>query len=215
MRSTLLALVFLPVALTAQEVDSGRAALLGAAERYASISSLCADFLQQLEVPLLDQTVRSSGRLCQSQPNLFSMRFLDPPDGDVIVGDGEFLWVYYPSLDPTQALKFRMEDAGGEFDFQREFLEDPLSKYDPVYHGSESVDGNVLDEVELIPKASATFVRARLWIDRASRLVHRLEIHQENGSVRRIWLSQIDPDPVLERGTFLFEPPPGVLVILR
>ena len=78
-----------------------------------------------------------------------------------------------------------------------------------------AVDGNVLDEVELIPKASATFVRARLWIDRASRLVHRLEIHQENGSVRRIWLSQIDPDPVLERGTFLFEPPPGVLVILR
>ena len=92
-----------------------------AGARYEEVNSFCAEFQQVLSVPLLDETTRSQGSLCQERPNLFAMRFSDP-EGDLLVADGECFWVYYPSSDPRQVIQFEMDSRPGGVDFHREFL---------------------------------------------------------------------------------------------
>ncbi|HZD04352.1 MAG TPA: outer membrane lipoprotein carrier protein LolA, partial [Longimicrobiales bacterium] len=110
----------------AQEGDPW-AVLEKAAERYAAVGTFCADFHQTLDVPLLGQTREGTGRLCQKPPDLFSMRFTDPP-GDLVVVDGKNAWVYTPSRDPDQVLKAPASAAGERLDFHREFLDSPRTR---------------------------------------------------------------------------------------
>ena len=95
-----------------------------AAARYREVEAICADFDQVIEVRLLRDTVESAGRICQRRPNLFSMRFTDP-EGDMVVSDGEYVWVYYPSRNEKQVIRRpAMGSPGGE-DFFHEFLDAP------------------------------------------------------------------------------------------
>ena len=214
----LAALLALPPTLEAQSAPSaeGRAlVLLEAAEiRYSTFSSFCADFRQVMEVPLLEQETASRGRICQKQPDLFLMRFTEP-EGDVVVADGEWLWIYYPSTDPGQVIRSPLSGSGGRFDFHREFLEDPGEKYAATWVGRERVDGREADVIRLVPRGSSAYRSARIWLEARTLLLLRLEIRQENGSVRRVWLSGQEVNPSLADSLFRFEPPAGAQVITR
>ena len=85
--------------------------LESAALHYRGIDALCSDFTQHLLVPLLGEDRTGIGRLCQAQPNRFAMRFSDPK-GDLVLVDGSFVWLYYPSLDPKQVFKIPMVENG-------------------------------------------------------------------------------------------------------
>lgn len=206
----------LALAPPASAQSDGRALeVLEAAEaRYSSFTSLCADFRQVLDVPLLEQQTSSRGRICQKQPDLLLMRFTDP-EGDVVVADGEWLWIYYPSMDPGQVIRSPLSSSGGHFDFHREFLENPGEKYAASWEGRETVDGREADVVRLVPRRSSTYRNARVWIDRSSRMLLRIVIEQENGSVRRVWLSGQEVNPSLADSLFRFEPPSSAQVITR
>lgn len=182
--------------------------------RYREIPLFCAAFHQSLEVPLMGETHVSKGEICQAQPDLFSMRWSDPA-GDAVVADGESFWVYYPSADPRQVLRFSMEVRPGGLDFQREFLEDPGGKYRLSYVGQESVSGRPAHVISARPREPAAFNEARLWLDRDRMLILQARIGMENGSVRTITLSDIDLDPPPDPGRFRFTPPPGAQVIRR
>ncbi|MFC1660686.1 outer membrane lipoprotein carrier protein LolA [Gemmatimonadota bacterium] len=185
-----------------------------AGEQYGRIRTFCADFQQELVVPLLGETTHSRGVLCQERPNRLSMRFSDPA-GDVVVADGEFFWVYYPSADPGQVLRFTMETRPGGFDFQKEFLEGPGEKYDLEYLGLEEVEGRETYLISAIPRSPVSFSASRLWLDPESSLIVKAEILQENGSKRTVILSNLvmNPDPDPDR--FRFTPPPEAQVIPR
>ncbi len=185
-----------------------------AAERFSAVDALCASFRQELEVPLLNQLTRSRGTLCQKQPNLFSMRFQDP-EGDVVVVDGQYLWVYYPSMDPRQVIRTDLGGARGGFDFQSEFLDRPGEKYAPVYERSEEVEGHSCHVLTLSPLSPSAYQSATVWIDAVNGLIRRTEIREENGSVRRVTLSDLDLSPEPDPGLFRFTPPPGAQVIRR
>lgn len=188
--------------------------LEAASARYAAASSLCADFVQRLENPLLKQTTESSGVLCQRQPDLFSMRF-EEPEGDLVVADGTHLWIYYPSMNPGQAIRSSLDGAGRSFDFHREFLESPREKYTASYEGRETVGGAPVHRVRVVPRGDVSYQGADLWIGVEDRLVHRIEIREQNGAVRTVTLSDVRLDPSIAEGTFSFTPPPGVRVIAR
>jgi len=183
-----------------------------AAARYRAIRSLCADFGQVMEVRLLRRTIESEGRLCQERPNRFSMRFTDP-DGDLVVSDGEFFWVYYPSLNEDQVVRYPLEQRPGGYDFFREFLQDPASKYTAEDGGVEEVAGKRCQVVELAPLATAAYRRARVWLDPETDLICRLEIHQENGTIRTITLRNLRINPVLDAREFAFVVPQGARVV--
>ena len=145
------------------------------------MESFCADFQQVLVVPLLDETTRSHGSLCQERPNLFAMRFSDP-EGDLLVADGEWFWVYYPSSDPRQVLQFEMESRPGGVDFQREFLSAPAEKYELEYLGQEDLSGTATHMISLEPFGPAGFQAARIWLDSQRSLILQARVEMEDGS---------------------------------
>lgn len=185
-----------------------------AGARYRAIDAFCASFHQTLEVPLLGETHDSEGELCQARPDSFAMRWSEP-EGDVVVADGEYFWVYYPSADPGQVLQFSMEVRPGGLDFQREFLEAPGEKYLLSYVGQESLGGRISDVISATPLDPSAFEEARLWVDPERSLILRARIEMENGSVRTLTLSQIDLDPSPDPERFRFTPPPGAQIIRR
>jgi outer membrane lipoprotein-sorting protein len=185
-----------------------------AGARYSQLQGFCATFEQTLSVPLLGDTTYSKGSLCQERPNLFAMRFSDP-DGDVLLADGDFFWVYYPSSDPRQVIQFEMEDRPGGVDFQREFLEAPAGKYEMEYLGEESVSGRSTHLISVKPFERSGFRAARIWLDAERSLILQARIEMENESVRTVILSEIQLDPAPDPDRFRFVPPQGAQVIRR
>ena len=187
-------------------------AIEAAAERYRQAEATCADFEQVVDVRLLGRRVDSAGRVCQQRPNLFSMRFTEP-DGDAVVSDGEYFWVYYPSLDAEQVVRYHVGRSPGGYDFYREFLDDPGAKYAMRDGGTEQVDGRDCRIVELDPTGAAAYRHARLWLDLRDHIVRRLEVHHENGSVRTLALRNLELAPALEPDFFSFRVPEGARVM--
>jgi chaperone LolA len=202
--------VLSPPTLVAQE--RGMEILQGASRRYAPVRTLCADFVQHLRVPLLEQERTARGRLCQARPNLFAMRFTDPT-GDLVVVDGEFMWYYTPSTDDRQAFKSPVAQGTRGQDFHREFLEDPELKYDVTYEVAEDVDGSRTHRLRLRPKQPSSYRAAVLWIEERTSLLRAIRIVEENGNERTLNLRNIEFDVAPPAGWFSFTPPPGVLVM--
>ena len=203
-----------PSAARSQAPADAMAVLDAAAERYRSSSSLCADFRQELSVPLLDERRSGEGRMCQKQPNLFMMRFSEPA-GDLVVADGEWLWIYFPSNDAKQVLRAPLGSAPGAFDFHREFLESPREKYTVRLDGESTVDGRRVHRLSLTPRGEAAYREALLWIDATSHVIRRVEIREENGNVRAVSLSNLELGADPGAAAFRFTPPPGTQVITR
>lgn len=185
-----------------------------AAARYEATSALCADFVQTLSVPLLREERTGRGRLCQAQPDLFAMRFTEP-EGDRIVADGEWLWVYQPSIDDKVVLRRAMVSGAGGYDIHREFLHDPASKYDATYQGEDQVGGHPTHRIRLVPRRPASYRAAVIWIDRGSLALRRIRIEDENQSVRTVTLEGIEVGRPVPGGWFVFDRPSGVQVITR
>ena len=184
-----------------------------AALHYRGIDALCADFTQHLLVPLLGEDRTGIGRLCQAQPNQFAMRFSDP-EGDLVLVDGSFVWLYYPSLDPKQVFKIPMVENGGHYDFHREFLDQPALKYQVTYEHEDKVAGQATHRLRLIPLVPGQYEAAVVWIDRAQPLLRQIRIEEENGSVRTITMDRIDFSPnAMPEDWFTFTPPEGAHVI--
>lgn len=199
----------LPAPTTAQ---SPRSAFEDVVRRYQEARAICADFEQRIEVRLIGRTVDSKGRVCQERPNLFSMRFTDPA-GDVVVSDGESLWVYYRSLDENQVVRHPLAERPGGVDFFREFLAEPGVRYDVEEAGEERVRGVRCLVVELAPRATAAYRRAKLWIDPQARVLRRIEVHRANSAVRTLDLSNVELGVPADPETFIFEAPAGVRVV--
>ena len=204
----LLAVTQVPVA--AQ--DRGMEILQQASRRYAPVTSLCADFVQHLRVPLLGQEETARGRLCQEQPNLFAMRFTEPA-GDLIVVDGESMWYYMPSNDAKQVFRFPVTRGTRGLDFHREFLQDPERKYDVTYESADEIAGTATHRLRLRPKEPTSYRAAVLWIEQGTSVLRVIRLEEENGNERTINLRDITFDASPPAGFFDFTPPPGALVI--
>ena len=192
--------------------DRGVAILNGAADRYASVQTLCADFVQRLEVPLLAAEKTGEGRVCQARPNLFAMRFTDP-EGDAVVADGESVWVYFPSDDPKQVLRAPADRTAGGEDFHREFLVEPELRYDVSHEATEDIAGHATERLRLVPKGPASYRAAVVWIDRGTPVLRQVRIEEANGSIRTITLTDVEFEASPGEEWFRFTPPDGALVI--
>jgi len=217
--STLASIAATAVLLTAAPADAaaqnrGLDILHGASERYESVETICADFVQHLSVPLLGTERTGRGRLCQGDPNLFAMRF-DEPAGDLIAVDGEYAWVYFPSSDARTVLRTSADRAAGGRDFHREFLVDPELRYDVSYSGSEEVAGRSTHRLRMNPVLPSSYRTALVWIDDGTPVLRQVRLEEENGNIRTITLSGVTLGADPGEGWFTFTPPAGVLVMER
>jgi chaperone LolA len=176
------------------------------------IRSLEADFTQTLNVPLLGSNQRSAGKLYQRKPDRFLMRFSDP-DGDVIVADGRYFWLYYPSSDRTQVIRTSIAEGGQSVDLQQQFLSNPNQRFVATLAGDESVAGRSSYVLTLVPRGASAYKILKIWVDKEDYLVRRFEMTEENESVRRVELRNVRTNHALANSLFTFTPPAGAQVI--
>jgi outer membrane lipoprotein-sorting protein len=108
-----------------------------------------------------------------------------------------------------------MDDRPGGADFHREFLDEPAAKYELTYHGESPFGGRSTHLIHAKPREAARFKEARIWLDTARSLILRIQVEEENGSVRTVVLSEIDLNPPEDPARFRFTPPPGAQIIRR
>jgi outer membrane lipoprotein carrier protein len=204
-----------PAATSGETAQDAAAILRRASEAYARVETLRADFVQQIENPLLRSRTASSGTIFQRRPDRFLMRFSDP-EGDVIVSDGVYFWVYYPSVDARQVIRAPAgEGRAGAVDLQAQFLGDPQRRFAATLHGREEVGGRRAHVLTLVPREAAPYRQLKVWVDANDHLVRRFEITEETGAVRRFELSNLQVNGRLGDDLFRFTPPAGAQVIDR
>jgi len=205
----------MPPLTPADQPDSAAQILERAAARYQELNSMQADFSMSYENPLLRSHTSGRGVLYQKKPDRLLLRFSEPA-GDVILSDGTYYWIYYPSVDRDQVLRSVADvGASGGVDLQAQFLGDPVRRFQYNLDGEERVGDRPAWAFTLIPRQSLGYRQLRVWIDRRDYLAHRFEITEDNGSVRRFELSSMRLDPKLGDELFRFDVPAGAHVITR
>ena len=181
---------------------------------FAKVSSLRADFVQEVSDPMIGGSEPSRGELLQQKPGRFAMRW-SQPRGDLIVADGEYLWVYLPSSTPNQVVRTRLSGRSGESaDVVAEFLERPRERFSVVYSRADRAGGRDADVLALTPTdRNAPYSRVLVWVDRADALVRKIEIGEASGAVRRITLDRLRPNARIPASAFAFRPPAGIRVV--
>jgi outer membrane lipoprotein carrier protein len=184
------------------------------AQIYTNMSGMQAAFTMFVRNPLLGTSVTSHGTLYQRRPDRIRLDFSDP-EGDVIVGDGEFFWVYYPSVDPVQVTKTPAAGTAGVVDLQAQFVGDPITSFDHTVDGRDAVAGRDALAITLVPRTSRGYAKLKIWIDAQDNLVRRFEITDPNGVTRLLDLRDLEISPTLADSLFRFTPPPGTHVVER
>lgn len=177
---------------------------------YEGVTSLQAGFEQTIEIPVLERTRTGDGTWYQKGRGRFKMKFADP-EGDVIVSDGEHLWLYYPSTHPGQVIRSTIDGnvtGAGLVDLQgRIFAE--ADRYDAVLEGQEDIEGVSTHRVLLTPRVESPYRSVRVWIALEDHLVRKFEIVERNETVRTVLLRELQPNASIPDDVFEFEPPPG------
>jgi len=198
---------------SAAQEDEGAAALRRAAAAYDQVRSMQAAFVMQFNNPLLRQQTTSRGTLYQQHPDRIALRFSDP-DGDVILSDGEYFYMYQPSIDANQATRTPASPgAGGGVDLQAQFVGNPTERFRYTLEGTETVAGRPARVLTLVPRQRAEYRSLKVWLDTRDSLARRFEITELNGSVRRFDLSDLRVNPSIPAGVFRFTAPEGVRIV--
>jgi len=200
--------------LAAQEPDGGTI-LDRAVAALSRATTLRADFTQRIRDQMLGTDETSSGEFLQQRPGRFAMRWHHPA-GDVIVADGQALWVYLPSTAPKQVVRTNLSGKPGESaDFVAEFLDHPRQRFTVQWERSDTADARPADVISLVPRQTANlpYQRALIWVDQADSLVRRVEINEGSGAVRRITLNHLRINAPIPASAFRFTPPPGTRVV--
>ncbi|CAN5789885.1 hypothetical protein BH23GEM9_BH23GEM9_27290 [soil metagenome] len=198
---------------SATQAADGAAILRRASAAYENVRSVRSDFVMNMQNPLLRLNVTSRGTLYQRQPDRIALRFVDP-DGDVIIGDGQYFWIYYPSNDPQQVIRSPSGAAGESgVNLQAQFVGNPVDRFDYTVEGTESVSGRRAHVLTLVPRQRSEYRSLKVWLDEQDSLARRFEITEHNGSVRRFDLQNMQVNASIPDAVFRFTPPEGARVI--
>ena len=172
-------------------------------------------FEQAITNPLTGSTVRASGAFEQQrQPARFSFRFVQPK-GDLIVGDGKWLWVYLPSSTPNQVIKVPMTEGGaGSLDLASRFFDSPKTRFTITDAGTATIGGRATHALLLKPKATTEpFTQAKVWIDNADGTLRQFETAEPSGITRLVTVTSVTPNAAVDAKSFTFKAPKGARIV--
>jgi outer membrane lipoprotein carrier protein len=188
--------------------DSLKSALARLQERYESTRTLTADFRQTVESPTLSSPIESHGTVAFEKPNRMRWNY-EPPDRQVIVGDGDTLWVYQP--DDKQVIKAPIGEA-----FQSAT---PVNFLAGLGHVDRDFDATLEREdaerwtLRLVPKKDQNVGTLGLIVRKSDAAVEEARITDPLGTTTRLRLSGEKRNVPLDATLFRFTPPPGVDVV--
>lgn len=214
MREIIVACAIVCAQLAGLNGQNTMAALNRAEAMYRGVETLQADFTQTLVNPMLGDPVVSTGTVFLAPPSKFAMRFTDP-NGDRIVSDGTWLWIYLPSSVPDQVIRQSIPNRGAATpNLLAQFVVRPLEHYRASYFGSDAVAGRLVDVVGLLPRrADDPFTEAQVSIDRDTGLVLRLTVVEPAGQHRTILFERPQVNIRISEAELEFSVPPGTRVI--
>lgn len=186
-----------------------------AAATYAKTRTSKGTFEQAITNPLTGSTVQARGEFEQQrQPARFAFRF-SQPKGDMIVGDGKWLWVYLPSSTPGQVIKMPMTEGGaGSLDLASRFFDSPKTRYKITDAGTATVGGKATRAVVLEPKSNGEpFTSAKVWIDVADGTLRQFETVELSGIKRLVTITSVSANAVVDAKAFTFKAPKGARIV--
>jgi outer membrane lipoprotein carrier protein len=172
-------------------------------------------FEQAITNPLTGSTVKAIGEFQQQrEPARFSFRFVQPK-GDMIIGDGKWLWVYLPSSTPGQVIKVPMTDGGaGSLDLASRFFDSPKTRFTIADAGTATVAGRAAHALVLKPKSSTEpFTQAKVWIDNADGTLRQFETVEPSGITRLVTVTAVTPNAPVDERLFSFKAPKGARIV--
>ena len=206
----LVLLVALLAAVPARAADSGAldAALKKLQERYESTRTLTADFRQTIESPTLTSPLETHGTVAFEKPNRMRWDYA-APDAQLIVGDGETLWIYQP--DEKQVIRAPLDKA-----FRATtpvtFLAG-LGRLDRDFETTLVKDEPERWTLKLVPKQDAGIGTLGLLVRKGDASIEEARITDPLGTTTRIVLSNERRNVTLDGALFHFSPPSGVDVV--
>jgi outer membrane lipoprotein carrier protein len=206
---TILAAVFLVLlSVPAHAADPLRDALDRLQSRYESTRTLTADFRQTVESPTLASPLESHGKVAFEKPNRMRWDYA-APDEQLIVGDGETLWIYQPA--DKQVIKAPLGEAfhattpitflAGLGRVERDF-EPSLEREEP---------GRWV--LKLVPRKDAGIGTLVLAIRKPDASIDEARITDPLGTTTRIAFSNERRNSQIDPALFRFTPPSGVDVV--
>ena len=172
-------------------------------------------FEQTITNPLTGSKATAKGQFEQQrQPARFSFRFVQPK-GDMIIGDGKWLWVYLPSSTPNQVIKVPMTEGGaGSLDLASRFFDSPKTRFTIADAGTATIAGRATHALTLVPKASGEpFTRAKVWVDAADGTLRQFETVESSGITRLVTVTAVTPNAAVSAKSFTFTPPKGARIV--
>lgn len=197
-------LAFLFVAGSASAAPSAARAQLDAFAK--GINSISADFSQQTFDPNGGAGRTSTGTLALQAPRQFRWDVVSPYK-QLIVADGEKVWVYDPDLEQATVRAQGTEEAHSPLTILTD-----LSQLDRDFKASEQGEHDDLTWLRLESKdKQPQFNYCDLGFDANS--LARMRFEDTLGNSTEIRFSHWQRNPKLAAGTFTFTPPRGVDVI--
>lgn len=211
MRYTALLFAALAGPLHAQDAIT---ALQRAERAYQALETLEAEFTQVIVNPMLGGPELSQGILFLEPPSRFAMRFSDPV-GDRIVADGVWLWAFTPSSVPDQVIRQAIPKRGAATpNLLAQFMDRPLEHYRPFYVEADTVAGELVDVVRLIPRFDdAPFREATISVSRTSGLLRRIALREVSGQQRTLVFVRLRDNVAIPDAELRFTVPSGVRVV--
>ena len=178
--------------------DALKGVLARLQSRYESTRTLTADFRQSVESPTL----------AFEKPNRMRWDYA-APDPQLIVGDGETLWIYQPG--DKQVIKAPLAQA-----FQAQtpisFLAG-LGRVERDFEASLERDEPARWVLRLVPRKDAGIGTLTLMVRKADATVEEARVTDPLGTTTRIAFANERRNVPLDAALFRFTPPPGVDVV--
>jgi outer membrane lipoprotein carrier protein len=176
--------------------------------RYEATRTMRAEFRQTVESPTLAGTLESQGTLAFQKPNRMRWDYA-APDKQVIVGDGETLWIYQP--DERQVIRAPLGEA-----FRAStpvtFLSG-LGRLDRDFTATLEREEEQRWVLRLQPRTEHGIGTLLLTVRKADASVEEAAVTDPLGTTTRLRLHDERRNVPLEADLFRFTPPPGVDVV--
>lgn len=172
------------------------------------LETLRAEFDQRVYNPVLERTTTGHGTLTYRSPGRFRIAYSDP-EGDVVVNDGERVWIYLPSSQPGQVI--RQPASSSDVQNPLTYLRDLQDDYVAVSGGTQTVAGRSTDRLVLTPAGPRVpFMLLEVWVERDTGFLRQVRTRTDEGVATTYTFVRLEPNAALSARAFDFEPPRGV-----
>jgi outer membrane lipoprotein carrier protein len=147
-----------------------------------------------------------TGSMQLQRPGRFRWDY-DKPYVQLIVGDGQKVWLYDPELNQVT-----VRPLGKVLGSSPAALLAGSKDVDKTFNLKDETRQDQLEWVEAVPKEKESGFEKVLLVFKGD-LLEKMEMYDSFGQVTTIEFSSLERNPVLQAQSFKFSPPPGVDVL--